>query len=199
MFSDAVDPSPRCAVRIADSLVDLAQLSVQVADAFSESPISAADAKKALLAADAERIPRTTTTSPPIVSSILAAVLSADSPVFGARNHDLLDRILVPIEKAKLHLAFRSGDYTDFCASVYHCTSTGSAYVQRSARPLEDQWYQLPIAYHGRSSSLVVSGTDFVRPQGIFPHPTGVADIEFGPSRRMDFELEMGLRRRWWH
>ncbi len=82
------------------------------------------------------------------------------------------------------------GDYTDFYASVYHATNVGRLF--RPDNPLLPNYKYVPIGYHGRASSIVVSGADIRRPCG----QTKTADAEvpsFGPSRSLDYELEVGF------
>ncbi|CBQ73808.1 related to fumarylacetoacetate hydrolase [Sporisorium reilianum SRZ2] len=192
VFSTPANSAPRCAVRLADQLVDLVVLSSKASTAFSQSPLSAEQARTLF----AQPTLNTYLAQPRRVHqafrAFLQQIFSADSTVF-ASDSQLLQGVLVPVEQAKLHLPIRAGDYTDFCASQYHCTSTGRLMFNDPTRPLEDQWFQLPIAYHGRSSSLVVSGTNFARPQGIFRTKPGSSEVEFGPSKRMDFELEVAF------
>lgn len=190
VFSTTENPARRCAVRIADQLVDLVQLCSKTARA--SSPISEDRAKTLFLQPTLNEYLAQSSRFHQAFRAFLQHVLSSDSEVF-ASQPQLLDEVLIPVEQATLHLPIRAGDYTDFCASKYHCTSTGRLMFNDPTRPLEDQWYQLPIAYHGRSSSLVVSGTDFARPQGIFRTKPGSPDVEFGPSKRMDFELEVAF------
>jgi fumarylacetoacetase len=87
-------------------------------------------------------------------------------------------------------LPFAIGDYTDFYASLHHATNVGSMF--RPTNPLLPNWKHVPIGYHGRASSIVPSGTPIVR-----PHGQTVANDEgppgFGPSRLMDYELEVGF------
>ena len=87
-------------------------------------------------------------------------------------------------------LPFAIGDYTDFYASLHHATNVGSMF--RPTNPLLPNWKHVPIGYHGRASSIVPSGTPIVR-----PHGQTVASDEgppgFGPSRLMDYELEVGF------
>jgi fumarylacetoacetase len=80
------------------------------------------------------------------------------------------------------------GDYTDFYASIYHATNVGALF--RPDNPLLPNYKHLPIAYHGRASSIVVSGTPVLRPQGQFKSGDTVV---FGPSRSLDYELEVGF------
>jgi fumarylacetoacetase len=82
------------------------------------------------------------------------------------------------------------GDYTDFYASIHHATNVGSMF--RPDNPLLPNYKYVPIGYHGRASSIVASGSQVVRPSG---QAKGDADAEptFGPSRRLDYELEVGV------
>lgn len=190
VFSTKEIHERRCAVRIADQLVDLVLLSSKAASAFSDSPINAEQARSLFSRPTLNAYLAQSRRVHQAFRAFLQHILSAHSPVFSS-NLELLGDILVPIEQAELHLPLRVGDYTDFCASKYHCTSTGRLMFNDPTRPLEDHWYQLPIAYHGRSSSLIVSGTNIVRPHGIFRTKPGLAEIEFGPSKQVDFELEV--------
>lgn len=97
---------------------------------------------------------------------------------------------LVPMEEAKMHMPAVVGDYTDFYASVHHATNIGRLF--RPDNPLLPNYKHVPIGYHGRSSSLVVSGTEVTRPCG----QTKAPDAELpahGPSRLLDYELEVGF------
>lgn len=82
------------------------------------------------------------------------------------------------------------GDYTDFYASLYHATNVGSMF--RPDNPLLPNWKHLPIGYHGRASSLVVSGTEVRRPSGQLPPAQEGGAPTFGPCRQLDYELEVG-------
>jgi len=98
-------------------------------------------------------------------------------------------RELIPMAEAEMLLPARIGDYTDFYASVHHATNVGSMF--RPDNPLLPNYKWLPVAYHGRSSSIVVSGTAFHRPHGqITEQPNGPP--VFAPSRQLDYELELG-------
>jgi fumarylacetoacetase len=81
------------------------------------------------------------------------------------------------------------GDYTDFYASIHHATNVGR--MMRPDNPLLPNYHWVPIGYHGRASSLVVSGTPVVRPSGQ-ARPDAAAPPVVGPSRRLDYELEVG-------
>jgi fumarylacetoacetase len=97
--------------------------------------------------------------------------------------------LLVPMDQADLLLPVAVGDYTDFYASVYHATNVGRIF--RPDNPLLPNYKHVPIAYHGRSSSIVASGTDVTRPNGQSKAPDATHP-SFGPSQRLDYELEIG-------
>ncbi|MFT5755519.1 MAG: fumarylacetoacetase [Alteromonadaceae bacterium] len=82
------------------------------------------------------------------------------------------------------------GDYTDFYTSIHHATSVGKKF--RPDNPLLPNYKWIPIGYHGRSSSIDVSGTSFKRPQGQTKAPTAT-EPSFGPCKRLDYELEVGI------
>jgi fumarylacetoacetase len=97
---------------------------------------------------------------------------------------------LVPISEVEVYLPADIGDYTDFYASVYHATNVGKLF--RPDNPLLPNYKYVPIAYHGRSSSIVISGTDVTRPKGqTAAKPAGPPT--FGPSEMLDYEAEVGF------
>lgn len=108
----------------------------------------------------------------------------------GAPQAGGLAGCLVPQADAEMSLPCVIGDYTDFYASVHHATSVGALF--RPDNPLLPNYKWIPIAYHGRSSSIRVSGQRFPRPRGQVKGPNDAAPV-FAPSRRLDYELEMGV------
>ncbi len=104
---------------------------------------------------------------------------------------DLRDQVLVPRQTAMMCLPFEIGDYTDFYASLAHAQNVGRLFRGPTAE-LPPQYRWLPIGYHGRASSIVVSGTDIRRPCGQRRTP-GETGPTYGPTRELDFELEVGL------
>ncbi len=104
--------------------------------------------------------------------------------------HKVVDIVLVPQAEAKLHLPVAIGDYTDFYSSIEHATNVGKLF--RPDNPLLPNWKHLPVAYHGRASSVVVSGTPIRRPHGQTLPPGGDTPV-FGPSQALDYELELGF------
>jgi fumarylacetoacetase len=98
---------------------------------------------------------------------------------------------LVPLEDATLRLPFSVGDYVDFYSSLEHATNLGRLF-RPDTEPLLPNWRRLPVGYHGRAGTVVVSGTPVVRPCGQTKAP-GDDEPRFGPSRRLDIELELGF------
>lgn len=98
--------------------------------------------------------------------------------------------LLVAQAGVKMLLPARIGDYTDFYASVYHATNVGRLF--RPENPLLPNYKYVPIGYHGRASSIVVSGTEVRRPCGQ-TKPADAASPVFGPSRSLDYEMEVGF------
>lgn len=96
--------------------------------------------------------------------------------------------VLIPMQEAQMHLPVEIGDYTDFYSSEYHAANVGAMF-RDPQNPLLPNWKHIPVAYHGRSSSIVISGTDFHRPFGQKKAP-GEELPSFGPSRQVDMELE---------
>jgi fumarylacetoacetase len=113
---------------------------------------------------------------------------------------DTLDRVeqfvargadTTPLADVTMHLPFEVGDYVDFYSSLEHATNLGRLF-RPDVDPLLPNWRQLPVGYHGRAGTVVVSGTPIARPSGQAkaaddPSPS------FGPSSRLDFELELGF------
>jgi fumarylacetoacetase len=92
--------------------------------------------------------------------------------------------VLHPLSNVELHLPFAVADYVDFYASLEHATNMGRI-LRPDGEPLASNWRALPVGYHGRSGTVVVSGTDISRPWGQTP--------EFGPTSKLDVELELGF------
>jgi fumarylacetoacetase len=101
-----------------------------------------------------------------------------------------LQKHLMPIRRAELFLPTAVGDYTDFYTSSFHATNVGKMF--RPDNPLLPNFKWIPIGYHGRASSVVVSGTPVVRPKGQMKAAEAAAPV-FGPSRRLDYEVELGF------
>jgi fumarylacetoacetase len=101
-----------------------------------------------------------------------------------------VEPLLIPMRDTEMQLPAQIGDYTDFYASIYHATRVGKLF--RPDNPLLPNYKHVPIGYHGRASSILVSGAEIRRPRGQ-TKPPSAAEPEFGPSRSIDYELEVGL------
>lgn len=117
----------------------------------------------------------------------LAEIFDAENDDPAIRKIDF-EKILVPLEEVSMHLPVHVGDYTDFYSSEEHARNVGSMFRDPD-NALLPNWKHLPVAYHGRSSSIVVSGTPIRRPKGQ-TRPDPEAPPVFGPTKLLDFELE---------
>lgn len=115
----------------------------------------------------------------------LSEVLRAGSP-----HAQALRGALVPQSQAEYAVPVRIGDYTDFYASIHHATAVGRLF--RPDNPLLPNYKWVPIGYHGRASSIRVSGQKFTRPAGQIM-PPGASSPIVSPTRRLDYELEVGI------
>lgn len=119
------------------------------------------------------------------------------SELFQEDNPELRDntkaraKVLIAVEDVEMMMPVSVGDYTDFYASIEHATNVGTMFRDPD-NALFPNWRHLPVGYHGRSSSIVVSGTNIHRPKGQ-RLPAGEEQPVFGPSTLLDFELEMGF------
>ncbi|MFF7991401.1 fumarylacetoacetase [Kitasatospora xanthocidica] len=104
---------------------------------------------------------------------------------------EALSPALLPVADVDLHLPFEVADYVDFYASEHHATNLGRIF-RPGSEPLTPNWKHLPIGYHGRAGTVVVSGTPVVRPHGQRKAPADPAP-SFGPTRRLDIEAEVGF------
>ena len=124
------------------------------------------------------------------VRSCVQSLLSEDNGLL-IDDEQLYNDCLIDMADAQMHLPVEIKDYTDFYSSREHATNVGIMFRGKE-NALMPNWLHLPVAYHGRASSVVVSGTDIIRPKG----QTKPADSEvpvFGASKLLDFELEMGF------
>jgi fumarylacetoacetase len=118
---------------------------------------------------------------------IIQRLLDSETPTL-RDNAELRRRAFHRQESVTMHLPARIGDYTDFYSSYHHAHNVGTM-LRGPENALMPNWKWLPVAYHGRASSVVVSGTDVRRPHGQTKPPDAPAP-GFGPSRSFDFELE---------
>lgn len=120
----------------------------------------------------------------------LQKLLSVDCPTL-QNNAALRSKAFVAQSHATMHLPARIGDYTDFYSSIHHATNVGIMFRSKE-NALMPNWKFLPVGYHGRASSVVISGTPIRRPHGQILAIEG-ADPVFGPCKLMDFELEVAF------
>ncbi|WP_202865832.1 fumarylacetoacetase [Kribbella turkmenica] len=105
-------------------------------------------------------------------------------------DRDVVEPHLIPRSAVTMQLPFEVGDYVDFYASEHHATNLGRLF-RPDSEPLLPNWKHLPVGYHGRAGTIVASGTDIVRPSGQRKPPDAAAPV-FGPSQRLDVEVELG-------
>jgi fumarylacetoacetase len=117
----------------------------------------------------------------------LSDLLGERSP---RRDRGIVRKFLFPMNQTRMLLPVEIGDFTDFYASVYHATNVGSMF--RPENPLLPNYKHLPVAYHGRASSVVVSGTSILRPSGQIQDQSDQKP-SFRPTERLDYELEAGF------
>ncbi len=172
--------APRCGVRLGETVVDLAAIEtlLPVAEGTFSAP-----ALNAFMAAgkgtwDAVR-------------ARLQDLLSTGGDAALRDDADLRAAALIPLGSVTMHLPAQIGDYTDFYSSRQHATNVGVMF-RGPENALMPNWLHLPVGYHGRASSVVVSGTDVVRPNGQ-TRPDDAAPPVFGPSKQLDIELELGV------
>ncbi len=192
IFSTGSDAA-RAGVRIGDHVVDLKALAGDAAAAQSLKTIasSAATFAQPTLNAFAE-LGRATHRA---VRAELQSVLN-ESTSLGAvlkDNDALKQKALVPVSQVKMHLPMHIGDYTDFYAGYHHAFKVGVLF-RGPDNALQPNYTHLPVGYHGRSSSIVVSGTPINRPRGqILPNPAAATkEPATSLCKRLDYELELG-------
>lgn len=121
----------------------------------------------------------------------LQKLLSADEP--SLRDNDALrSKAIIPVSQVKMEVPAVIGDYTDFYSSREHATNVGTLFRGKE-NALTANWVHVPIGYHGRASSVVISETNIKRPRGQTSPPEGQKTPEFKPSALLDFELEMAV------
>ncbi|MBA3646089.1 MAG: fumarylacetoacetase [Gemmatimonadaceae bacterium] len=168
----------RCGVAIGDRIVDVSA----VADSFTGG---AADIARACSAPVLNSVMAESNANLSEFRAQLSSLLSSDSA-----SRTALEKALVPMADATLHLPADVGDYTDFYASIYHATNVGKLF--RPDNPLLPNYKHVPIGYHGRASSLIPTGAEIARPSGQ-THPSEKDPPKFGPSAGLDYEAEVGF------
>src|SRR5829696_6997286 len=117
----------------------------------------------------------------------LTELLREDAP-----EREAAAAALVPLADVEVRLPIAIGDYVDFYSSIEHASNVGRIF-RPDAEPLLPNWRHLPVGYHGRASSVVVSGTPVRRPSGQLPPAEPGGAPRFGPTERLDIELELGF------
>jgi fumarylacetoacetase len=170
----------RGGVAIGDQILDLA--------AASQTGVFTGDAAAALKAGEQDKLNALMAMGPQAWHALRLALSRALRE--GASEQAALQSCLVPQAHAEYDVPARIGDYTDFYTSVHHATNIGKQF--RPDNPLLPNYKWVPIGYHGRVSSIGVSGQTFHRPVGQTMAP-GATEPVLGPCKRMDIELELGI------
>ncbi|MEQ3655739.1 MAG: fumarylacetoacetase [Dokdonia sp.] len=125
-----------------------------------------------------------------LVRNRIAAIFDNNNSAL-RENEKHHDTVIFKLEEVEMQLPVQIGDYTDFYSSIEHATNVGTMF-RGEENALMPNWLHLPVAYHGRSSSIIPSGIPVHRPNGQ-KLPNGASQPIFGPSRLVDFELEMAF------
>ena len=126
----------------------------------------------------------------PSLNALMALGRAAwDESLAAARAHD---GARTKLAAATMHLPFEVADYVDFCSSLEHATNMGRLF-RPDGEPLLPNWRWLPVGYHGRAGTVVVSGTDVRRPRGELKLAGRRRRPVYAPTRRLDIELELGF------
>merc|ERR1712212_851040 len=184
VFSTVSEPGPRIGVAIGNHVLDLAKISHLFTGPLlaHHQDVFTATTLNSLMGLTREHRAEARAT--------ITSLLSADNPTI--RDDDnLRNTALVSQDQVKMHLPASIGDYTDFYSSLDHATNVGTMFRGKE-NALMPNWKYLPVGYHGRASSVVVSGTPIRRPLGQ-TKPVDTEPPKFGPCRLMDFELEMAF------
>lgn len=182
VFSTVTTPTPRVGIAIGDFVLDLALLESEgLIELGASTGIFAQPSINAFMSL-----------GPTVWSQTRARIselLRHDYPEL-RDNSALRARALIPIRNAALHLPIAVAGYTDFYSSKEHATNVGVMFRGKD-NALQPNWLHMPIAYNGRASTVVASGTNIRRPSGQLKPSTDVP--LFGACKRLDFELEMGF------
>ena len=182
VFSAKDGLAPRVGVAIGDYVLDVWQLAQDCRIDVVEPAVFAAPQLNPFMALGPTVWSRT--------RARLSELLRHDHPEL-RDNEKLRQRALVPMADVKLHLPIAVSGYTDFYSSKEHATNVGVMFRGKD-NALQPNWLHMPIGYNGRASTVVVSGTKVRRPRGQLKPPNAELP-SFGPCKRLDFELEMGV------
>jgi len=184
IFTRRDHTGPRAGVRIGDQVLDLAAL--QERGLGTQAPLHRGlFAQPDLNAFLALGRPAWRT-----ARELISNLLCIDTPTL-RDDSELRSQALVPIAEVEMAMPVAIGDYTDFYSSREHATNVGTMF-RGEENALMPNWLHLPVAYHGRASSVVLSGTEIRRPRGQVM-PEGAEHPVYSPSHLLDFELEMGF------
>ncbi|MEM6793936.1 MAG: fumarylacetoacetase [Acidobacteriota bacterium] len=187
VFRGSQSEAGRVGVAIGDQIVDIA--ASHAAGAFADLVAGDADpdaATSALGACGGSTLNALMALEPPCWSALRRVLQAALAE--GSEVRDLIT--LVAASGAEMLLPVEIGDYTDFYCSIHHATNVGSMF--RPDNPLMPNYKHLPVGYHGRASSVVISGSEVRRPSGQ-KKPADAERPIFGPSALLDYELEVGF------
>ncbi len=169
------DEEPRVGVRIGDLVLDLA-------------PVAAGEMLEVAHAFEATDLNPLMAMGKPAWSSVRRWVTSL---LTDEAERPLVEPMLVPVDEVTMHLPVTVADYVDFYCSLDHAGNVGKIF-RPDAEPLLPNWRHLPVGYHGRAGTVVVSGTQVRRPSGQRKPPTADAPT-YGASERLDIEAELGF------
>jgi fumarylacetoacetase len=182
VFSSTADATPRIGVAIGDQVFDLKRAS-------GRSDGIAAPTREALQETTLNRLFSHGTSALRDLRRSVADMLDQRASGNDTRRHAA--DLLTPMDACTLHLPTRVANYTDFYAGIYHARAAGALLTPENPLPQNYKW--VPIAYHGRASSVQVGRGSVRRPVGQRPPSAAGEPPSFGPCERLDFELEMGF------
>jgi fumarylacetoacetase len=174
------DATPHLGIGIGAFILDLHQL--HAANLLTTLP---ADVQTACTAAQLNPLMRC---GPPAWSALRQLLFDLLNFNATHAHRDILTASLIPMQSARFHKPVAVENYTDFYASIHHATNVGKLF--RPDNPLLPNYQWIPIGYHGRASSLIISGTEIRRPHGQFKLP-GADTPTFAPTAQLDYELEV--------
>jgi fumarylacetoacetase len=166
---------PRVGVRIGDYVVDLAP--VAAGEMLETAHVFESPSLNPLMA-----LGRPSWTS---LREWIVSLLTDEA------ERDLVEPNLVPVDEARMHMPFEVADYVDFYCSLEHASNVGRIF-RPDEEPLKPNWRHLPVGYHGRAGTVIVSGTDVRRPCGQ-RKPADADSPTYGESKRLDIETELGF------
>jgi fumarylacetoacetase len=182
VFSAKDGLAPRVGVAIGDYVLDLWQLQQDCRFDLEDDGVFSASSLNPFMALGPKVWSKT--------RARISELLRHDHPEL-RDNDELRKRVLVPMSDVKMHLPIAVSGYTDFYSSKEHATNVGVMFRGKD-NALQPNWLHMPIGYNGRASTVVVSGTKVKRPRGQLKPPTAELP-SFGPCKRLDFELELGV------